>query len=237
LVHGLAGHAHEWDETASSLSAEFRVVAPDQRGHGRSERSPEDVSPEAFVADVENWVEDLGLAPTVLVGQSLGGQTAFLLAEKRPELVRGLVVIEATPDADPSAAAQVQAWLASWPVPFSSRREAADFFGGQGVRPKAWAAGLERRPDGLWPSFNPNVLVAALAEASGRDYWQEWVGITCPVLVVRGKRGWMPGDATRRMIESLPTADLVEIKGAGHDLHLEQSQRWQAVLGEFLAAL
>jgi pimeloyl-ACP methyl ester carboxylesterase len=62
------------------------------------------------------------------------------------------------------------------------------------------------------------VLVAALAEASERDYWQEWVGITCPVLVVRGKRGWMPGDATRRMIASLPTACLVEMKGAGHDV-------------------
>ena len=237
MLHGLAGHAHEWDETASSLSAEYRVVAPDQRGHGHSERSPEDVSPEAFVADVENWVEELGLAPTVLVGQSLGAQTAFLLAEKRPELVRGLVVIEATPDADPSAAAQVRTWLESWPVPFSSRREAADFFGGQGVRPKAWAAGLEQRPDGFGPRFNPNVLVAALAEASQRDYWQEWAGITCPVLVVRGRRGRMPEDEARRMIELLPTARLAEIEDAGHDLHLEQSERWQAALGDFLATL
>lgn len=237
LLHGLAGYAHEWDETASSLSARHRVVAPDQRGHGRSERSPVDVSPEAFVADVETWVEALGLTPTVLVGQSLGGQTAFLVAAKRPELVRGLVVVEATPEADPGAPAQARAWLESWPVPFASRREAAAFFGGQGARPDAWAAGLEQRPDGLWPSFDPKVLVAALAEGSGRDYWQEWAQITCPVLVVRGRRGWMPEDETRRMVESHPSARLAGIEDAGHDLHLEQSQRWHTVLSQFLATL
>ena len=53
LLHGLAGYAGEWHETASWLSETFRVVAVEQRGHGRSERAPASVSPDAFVADVE----------------------------------------------------------------------------------------------------------------------------------------------------------------------------------------
>jgi pimeloyl-ACP methyl ester carboxylesterase len=43
LLHGLAGTAAEWEETASWLTANHRVVALDQRGHGRSERRPADV--------------------------------------------------------------------------------------------------------------------------------------------------------------------------------------------------
>jgi pimeloyl-ACP methyl ester carboxylesterase len=212
-------------------------VAPEQRGHGRSDRSPADVSPEAFVDDAEMWVRELGLAPVVVVGQSLGGLTALLLAAEHPDLVRGIVVAEATPGADPGASSRLRAWLESWPIPFSSRREAAAFFGGVGATADAWAAGLEERSDGLWPSFDPDVLVGVLAEASGRAYWEEWRRISCPALVVRGEHGWMPEDEARRMAGSLPAARLVEIPDAGHDLHLERPERWRAVLGEFLATL
>jgi pimeloyl-ACP methyl ester carboxylesterase len=237
LLHGLAGYAREWDDTASWLSQTHRVVVPEQRGHGRSEHSPADVSPAAFVQDAEKWARELSLAPTVLVGQSLGGLTALLLAAERPDLVRGLVVVEATPEADPGASARLQAWLETWPVPFATRRDAAEFFGGDGGGPAAWAAGLEERQGGLWPSFDPEVLVTILAEASGRSYWEEWARVSCPALVVRGTRGWMSDDETRRMLEELPNARLAEIPEAGHDVHLEQPERWHAVLGGFLAML
>ncbi|MEV5149699.1 alpha/beta fold hydrolase, partial [Streptomyces sp. NPDC052727] len=52
LLHGLAGHAGEWDVLAQRLSSRYRVVAVDQRGHGASERHPRDVSRAAYVADV-----------------------------------------------------------------------------------------------------------------------------------------------------------------------------------------
>lgn len=237
VLHGLAGYAREWDETASWLSRNHRVVVPEQRGHGHSGRSPADVSPEAFVDDAKMWIRELGLAPVAVVGQSLGGLTALLLAAEHPDLVRGIVVVEATPEADPGASSRLRAWLESWPVPFASRREAADFFGGEGAAANGWAAGLEERSDGLWPSFAPDVLVRILAEASGRAYWEEWRRIRCPALVVRGQRGWTPDDEARRMIETLPTASLAEIPDAGHDLHLEQPEAWHAVLGGFLATL
>jgi pimeloyl-ACP methyl ester carboxylesterase len=237
LLHGLAGYAREWDDTASRLSEDHRVIVPEQRGHGRSERSPADVSPEAFVDDAEMWVRELGLAPVAVVGQSLGGLTALLLAAEHPDLVRGIVVIEATPAADPGAPARLRAWLESWPVPFATRRDAADFFGGESATANAWAAGLEERQDGLWPSFDPDVIVDILAKASGRSYWDQWSRITCPALVVRGQSGWMSEDETRRMLEELPNARLAEIQDAGHDVHLDQPDQWHAVLGEFLADL
>jgi pimeloyl-ACP methyl ester carboxylesterase len=237
LLHGLAGYAREWDATASRLSNAYRVVVPEQRGHGRSERSPGDVSPEAFADDAEMWVRELRLTPVAVVGQSLGGLTALLLAAERPDLVRGIVVVEATPEADPGAPARLEAWLESWPVPFTTRRDAVDFFGGQGAGPDAWAAGLEERQDGLWPSFDPDVVVDILAKASGQSYWDEWGRIRCPVLVVRGQRGWMSEDETRRMLEELPGARLAEIPDAGHDVHLDQPDQWHAALGDFLADL
>lgn len=95
LLHGLAGHVGEWDVPARSLSSRYRVVAVDQRGHGASERHPQDVSRAAYVADVITVVDQLALQRPVLVGQSLGGHTAMLTAAAHPGLVRALVLVEA----------------------------------------------------------------------------------------------------------------------------------------------
>jgi len=75
-----------------------------------------------------------------------------------------------------------------------------------------------------------------LKEIACRSYWDEWARICCPVLVVRAQRGLPAGD-TVRMLESVPQARLVEIANAGHDLHLEQPQRWRESLEGFLSTL
>jgi pimeloyl-ACP methyl ester carboxylesterase len=103
LLHGLAGHAGEWDETAAWLTEHCRVLALEARGHGDSERFPEDVSTAALVADVAFAIEQLQLAPVILIGQSLGGVTALLVASGRPDLVSALIVADASPAAGDDA--------------------------------------------------------------------------------------------------------------------------------------
>jgi pimeloyl-ACP methyl ester carboxylesterase len=233
LLHGLAGHAEEWAETAGWLVASRRVFALDARGHGRSERAPTDVSRGAHVADLEFWLESLELGPVVLVGQSLGGHTAFLVAAHRPDLVSGLVVAEATPEADPDAPEEVRRWLESWPVPFASREAALEFFGGDTLWARAWADGLETSANGLRPRFEIEVMIASLKEAAERDFWQDWLRVRSPTLVVRAEHG-VPHDLALRMIEVQPAATLVEITHARHDVHLEQPAQWRAALESFL---
>lgn len=235
LMHGLAGHAGEWDGTATWLRATHRVVAPDARGHGRSERRPSDVSRAAYVDDLAWWIELLGLAPAAVIGQSLGAHTAFLLAARRPELVRALVVAEATPEADPDAPGRVEGWLRSWPVPFADRADALAFFGDT-TWGRAWADGLERRDDGLWPAFDVDVMLAALTETAQRDSWDEWRRVSCPALVVRAGDDGIPEPLVARMVDEAPEATSAVVAGAGHDLHLHQPERWRDVIQAFLDA-
>jgi pimeloyl-ACP methyl ester carboxylesterase len=54
LLHGLAGYAGEWDQSARQLRIHYRVFALDQRGHGDSTRRPLDLSRNAFVEDCVN---------------------------------------------------------------------------------------------------------------------------------------------------------------------------------------
>ncbi|HZV76061.1 MAG TPA: alpha/beta hydrolase [Conexibacter sp.] len=239
LLHGLAGHAGEWRETAGWLTERCRVVALDARGHGRSERAPEDVSREAHVADVAFAIEQLGHGPVVLIGQSLGGHLALLVAARRPDLVRGLVLADASP-AGPMGERGVRHVgdsLARWPVPFATRDAAVAFFGGPSLMAEAWADGLERRDGGWWPCFDVEVMVRTLREATARDYWDEWGRVRCPALVVRAGAGTIaPADA-QAMVERLPGTRLVELPGAAHDLHLDRPAEWRDAVLAFLATL
>ena len=124
LLHGLAGTSHEWEATASWLTATHRVIAPDQRGHGRSERFPTSVSTADLVDDVLAIADELKLAPFLLIGQSFGGLVALLTAARRPDLVRALVVAEASPSAARGEdVVNLQSWLDQWPVerPFDAQ--------------------------------------------------------------------------------------------------------------------
>jgi pimeloyl-ACP methyl ester carboxylesterase len=183
LLHGLAGHAGEWTATARWLTGRCRVVALDARGHGRSERQPLDVSREAHVGDAAFAIESLGLAPAIVVGQSLGGQTALLLAADRPDLVRGLVLADAGPGgvgderAVEANLADLARSLARWSVPFASREAAVAFFGGPSAGAAAWADGLEHREGGWWPRFDADVMARTLREAGHElhlDSPDEW---------------------------------------------------------------
>lgn len=238
LLHGLAGTGREWDSTASWLTPTHHVVAPDQRAHGRSERRPRDLSCDAFVADVVALLEELKLPPALLIGQSLGGQTAFLVAARRPDLVRSLVVAEASPSPTSLEAIEsVRDWLEGWPVPFPSPTAARTFFGGGTTAGRAWADGLEERGDGWWPSFDVDMMVVALSATVERDYWDEWKRIEGPTLVVRAADGSLPEAEARRMVASLRSASVTEIPGAGHDVHLEAPVEWREAVERFLASL
>ncbi|WP_030147231.1 alpha/beta fold hydrolase [Streptomyces sp. NRRL S-455] len=234
LLHGLAGHAGEWDTLARDLSRHYRVVAVDQRGHGASERRPRDVSRAAYVADAVAVIEQLALRRPVLAGQSLGGHTAILTASAHPELLRGLVLIEAGPGrADPNVQAEIGAALDAWPTPFPSLRAAVEFFGGGAVG-EGWAAGLEERGDGWWPRFDRDVMVDALTENARRSFWDEWTSITCPTLVVLGQSGIIPAHETEAMLQQRPGAVALSVPEAGHDVHLERPEVLQQVFREFL---
>lgn len=238
LLHGLAGHAGEWAQTAGWLTKRARVLALDGRGHGHSERMPTEVSPEAHVDDVAFAIARLGLGPVVVVGQSLGGRTALLLAAQRPQLVRALVLVDAGPaEGGEATVMEVEQALADWKVPFASREAAVEFFGGPSLAAEMWAGGLQRRDDGWWPRFDVDVMVRTLREALQRSLWAQWEAIRCPTLLVRAGKGDITDPELNMMRARRARARVVEISNAKHDLHLECPDEWRQALSDFLDTL
>lgn len=237
LLHGLAGHAGEWDAVARRLSPRFRVVALDQRGHGAAERLPGDVSRAAYVADVVAVAGELGLAAPVVVGQSLGGHTAFLTAAAHPGAVRGVVLVEAGAGGpSPAVPDEIGGWLDSWPVPFASREAAVRFFGGGAVG-EGWADGLQERDGGWWPRFDRGVMVRSLAECAERSFLAEWRRVSCPTLLVLAQSSFVAPEEFDAMLRVRPSVVSVSLPGTGHDLHLQRPRTVAELVACFVDGL
>ncbi|MGW6689993.1 alpha/beta fold hydrolase [Streptomyces sp. NPDC054961] len=91
LLHALGENVTDWDEVAPALARSRRVYALDLRGHGRSDR-PGNYSLELMRTDVLRFLEALGLDRVDLIGHSMGGVVACLLAQEHPRRVRRLVL-------------------------------------------------------------------------------------------------------------------------------------------------
>lgn len=236
LLHGLAGYALEWGATIAALSEDWRVVSVEQRGHGSSTRRPGDVSRTAYVADVVAVLDDLCATAVPVVGQSMGGHTAMLLAAHHPERVSRLVLVESGLGGGDSADLEgLAAWLRGWPVPFVDRHDFLTFFGGSRGVAEGWADGLEERSDGWWPQWDADTLVTALAAVSEREHLDEWSAVRAPTLLVRGEHGSIPERQVESMCALRPDTELAVVTGAGHDLHLEVPDALWPVLMRFLA--
>lgn len=225
LLHGMAGSAAE----IVALVRDRAVVAVDQRGHGFSTRRPDDLSRQAFVDDV---LAVVGAEPVDLVGQSMGGHTALLVAASRPDLVRRLVLIESgVGGSEDDYPVRLGAFFAGWPVPFEDPEAAFAHLGRTPIA-RAWVSDLERRDDGWWPRFDADVMEAAIRPVAEAARWDAWARVTAPTLLVRG------GDSTEadRMVAGRPAARLVVIAGGGHDVHLNAPQACADVVNTFLSA-
>lgn len=96
LLHGASANGSTWREFAASFADRWHVVAPDQRGHGRSPRA-DDYSFDLFADDLHGLLDAFGVERAVLVGHSMGGVAAYRYAEKHPTRVAAMVLEEAPP--------------------------------------------------------------------------------------------------------------------------------------------
>src|SRR5690242_13153836 len=82
LLHGLSGNGACWTPLARSLQAEFDVVMPDARGHGHSSAPRDGYRYDDHAGDVTGLIRELGLASPILLGHSMGGMTAAVVASR-----------------------------------------------------------------------------------------------------------------------------------------------------------
>jgi N-formylmaleamate deformylase len=96
LLHGLTANGACWTPLARVLEENYDVVMPDARGHGNSGAPNHGYFYDNLAADVVGLIDALGLSNPVLLGHSMGGMTAAVVASRNPKRLRGLVLVDPT---------------------------------------------------------------------------------------------------------------------------------------------
>lgn len=236
FLHGLAGHGGEWTPVIHQLSPDVGILNPDQRAHGATwEFGTTAVSRAAYVDDAIALIEQCASDQVLVVGQSMGGVVATLVAHARPDLVTQLVLIEAGMSAMSEAdLSKLQAWFDSWPDVFVDDAEAHSFFGMDAPSTPAWIDGLEKGPQGLTRRFDPEAMLTTMRVLAMDDRWSKWGEITVPTTLIKAADGTLGEHEVARIRRVRPEAEIVTVQNSGHDVHLDQPEQVAAVLREIL---
>lgn len=251
MLHGLRGSARTWDFVAQPLSSSYRLLALDQRGRGDSDWAPDaNYTRDAYVADIEQFVDQLGLEQFILAGHSMGGANTILYTAKHPDRVRAAVVEDMGPATNPPApgGARIGAELGTTPSTFPSWADAETFI--RGLRPAASdeaiktavQSSLKETSGGqvTW-KYDLDGIRAAREKVAGQppfDLWPAVKAIQCPTLVLRGGRSDILAAATAQaMCDANPKIRWVEIAGASHFVHDDNLPDYNRELQGFLSGI
>lgn len=237
LLAGLGSSARLWGELPRLLASRFTVLAPDNRGVGGS-RTGDPFTLGGATADAAAVIDHAGLGPTAVVGASMGGQIACLLAARHPRLVRRLVVASCGVRMTPSHRRVLRFFrtlLAH--VPPNEMAEALMTF--------AFAASFSDRFPGfvtqaaqLWqpePDDLPGVRAQIDHLEAGFDLRVELLSVKVSTLVLAGTVDpIVPAAATRELADAIPGAVFRPVEGAAHSVLAEGGP---ALLDEVLAFL
>jgi pimeloyl-ACP methyl ester carboxylesterase len=234
LLHGLMGCAATWEPVAEWLCTHGRVHGLDARGHGRSEaRGP--WTTERMATDAAELLDEIG--PAVVVGHSMGGLHGIVLAARRPDLVRALVVEDMAVDFRGRDADAARAWFGALPQPFPSLAAVREAFGHPRPEFGEYMCGcVEERSDGYHLLSRIDDVVEIAAEWARVDHWADLDAVQCPVLLLEAEQSVAPPGQMAEMARRLAGARHVLVPDTGHLLHASAPAAYRSAVEELLAA-
>jgi pimeloyl-ACP methyl ester carboxylesterase len=249
LLHGFGEWSFTWRSTLAALGADgrFTAYAPDMRGFGFSERTPDSLyNANGFAVSVGEFIDALKLDRPILAGNSLGGDVALRVAVARPGRLRGLVLVDAASFAAPPEWQQALSRIFFIP-PFN--RTGLRLFVRYRLRSALASAYADPR------SVNLDEVVANVRKPLDQDGAEEALiamvrtgappladatiaAVRVPTLIVWGEQDTIVDvDAGRRLNRLIAGSRLVTYPRTGHIPQEEQRERFAADLLEFSSGL
>src|SRR4051794_3183375 len=245
FAHGLLWSGRMFDAQVAALADRFRCVTFDFRGQGRSEVTAGGYDMDTLAGDAAALIEALGGAPCHFVGLSMGGFIGMRLAARRPELVRSLVLMETSADAEPAENVPryrmlggIVGVLGKLGMRLVMPRVMRIMFGRTFLQDptreddrRVWSErGMANHPRGITRALRGVIERKPIHGELGE--------IAVPTLVVVGDEdvATVPAKA-ERLHAAIPGSRMVVIPGAGHTSSVEQPDLVNAALEGFLASV
>ena len=239
LIMGLGASTLSWSEQIPFFSREFRVIALDNRGAGRSDKPAVHYSIALFADDTAGLMDALSIGSAHVYGQSMGGFIAQELALRHPQRVRTLVLGSTSCGGQRAVMASPENLAGIGMMNVLSPREAAEkglplLYSEQFIA-RYHDALIERslREAELRPP--PDAFGRQVQAAVRHNTFDRLPDIRRPTLVITGSDDKVvPADNSRILAERIPGAELAVLPRAGHGYLLEMASESNTLVLEFL---
>jgi non-heme chloroperoxidase len=264
LIHGLTASSLHFQKQIPAMSAHFRVIVPDLRGHGRSETAADHLTLKRLALDLKQLLAQLNIEKASLIGWSMGAQVIFeYIKNYSCKDIEKIVIIEMTPKLMKSAD-----WNCGLPGIVSRKQgdfghednlyllsvmldnwEAYSKVVAQRILNKSLynekmefnaAADFKGKEDLPWlyeeAGKNKAWVVAAFWIAMARqDYRPVLPKISAPCLLTYGtESNYYPPENYEYMQKQIPDARIVPFAGCGHALHIQDPELFNKTVLDFL---
>ncbi|MBV8252041.1 MAG: alpha/beta hydrolase [Chitinophaga sp.] len=234
LLHGLMTDGLCWTPLARELEKDYDVIMPDARGHGQSSVPDVGYQYADLANDVIGLINVLRLQAPMLIGHSMGGMTAAVVAAHKPNLLRGVIL------ADPTfLSPQMQQTV--------HESDIADQHQQMLEKPleEVMAAARARHPHRsaelieLYSKARLQTSMKAFEVLTppNPDFKQLVRKINIPSLLVLGDKGVVTSVVAEELQQLNPGMQIAQIAEAGHSLHIDQAARFTAIVKHFLGAI
>jgi 3-oxoadipate enol-lactonase len=233
FLHGWVASSRFWRFSIERFSREYRCIAPDLPGFGKSRGYRSDL--ENMALATEQLLKKMGIVTYHLVGHSMGGSVAVLLHERNRAAVRSIALVN-SPLSWPEALYDYYFYLFRWPlrnIIYCLSRIA-------GLRrlitrdyDLIYRIDREMARDMLKATFRD--LVSSFESFSRADLTAKMKAVSCPIMVVSSDQdNVIKTSAVKHIKELVPSCIYLEMKGVGHCSMIENPSEFNVELGRFL---
>ncbi|MEX1348364.1 MAG: alpha/beta hydrolase [Desulfobacterales bacterium] len=255
-VHGITANCRCWDVLAEVLAPEYRVLAMDLRGRGRSEKPVKGYSLETHLRDMSALMDDLGIDRTVVMGHSLGAFIGLAFAAQYPERVDRLILVDGGGDLSKNQMDNV----------FNGIKPALDRLTKVFPSAEAYLAAMKQAPyiqpwsteiegyyryeiesteGGVRTNIHPSHIAEEAKNIRQVNCAAFYSQVQCPALVLRAPFGLLsendillPEDVIDRMVREIPEARRFDVNGMNHyGIVFQPHEARNQAIREFLKGL
>lgn len=225
ILHGLFGMLDNWNSISNTLAENFSVYTVDQRDHGRSDKSTE-FGYESIAEDLKYFCDENDLKEIGIIGHSMGGKSAMTFADRFPEYVKKLMVIDISPKTYDGGHEFILEAILSIPIDtVTSRQEVDELLSRQikilGIR-QFLMKNLSRKNEGgfEWKANFP-LLNKHYPDILGMPELRHGNDLET-LFISGGKSDYIMPEDHKVIKELYPRARIEIIENAGHWVHAEQ---------------
>jgi pimeloyl-ACP methyl ester carboxylesterase len=220
MLHGGPGSIANFSKVIPDLSKDYRVIAMDSPGQGRSERAP-DVSYQLLAENASAFIDKLGIKNCYVVGWSDGGCTALLLAANRPEAISKVLVSGGFSNIDGFTDESKVFWSTVTPE----------------IVEQSWK-GWHLKYQQLYPENDWKILIHDLRNMVNKEIYitdEKLKSITSKVLLAWGDNDIFSWEHIIHLYKTIPDTELMILPGTSHSTFDEQPEMMSLAIKSFFA--